>query len=122
MPPIIKSSKILQKLYIRYYNLILIEVINKFIPRRYLSRRFKFLEDCPGYCYNTGAGADLSSNSVALGRTLVDAMITEVDQMCEQSWSSRVYQQVSKVYIFFITSKVCFYLSKLILNKFVYHL
>lgn len=106
MPPIIKSSKILQKLYIRYYNLILIEVTNKFIPRRYLSRRFNFLEDCPGYCYNTGAGADLSSNSVALGRTLVDAMITEVDQMCEQqSWSSRVYQQVSKVYII---SKVCY--------------
>ena len=63
---------------------------------RYLSRRFHFLEQFPGYNYNSGLGAGLDTNSVALGQTLVDSMIEEVTQMCnQQAWASKVYQQVS---------------------------
>jgi hypothetical protein len=72
---------------------------------RYLSERFNFLEKCPGYLYNNGLGTSLVSNSVALGSTLVDAMITEVKQMCDlEEWSEKAYQQVFlyNIYILYI--------------------
>ena len=53
------------------------------------------MEQFPGYNYNSGLGAGLDTNSVALGQTLVDSMIEEVTQMCnQQAWASKVYQQV----------------------------
>ena len=66
---------------------------------RYLSERFNFMENMLGYTYNSGLGSLTDSNSVMLGSTLVEAMLSEVEQMCtQQDWGSKVYQQVCILY------------------------
>ena len=62
-----------------------------------MARRCEFLENFAGFNYNGGIGSGLNSNSVLLGSTLIEAMITEAIQMSEKfdyQHSRRKIQQV----------------------------
>ena len=64
-----------------------------------MKRRCWFLDNLPGYNYNTGAGIRMESGDVTdtrhLGSTLIAAMIREAEQVCHPCFEEdREYHQV----------------------------
>jgi len=74
-----------------------------------MKQRCDFLENFPGFCYNTGVGerkvntggAEKKTeytNTILLGSTLFETMLKEVKDFCDPSlkedWSHQPHQQV----------------------------
>lgn len=75
-----------------------------------MARRFKFIEKCYHFIYNSGVGHKSIqtrqnkavmqyTNTILLGTTLIEAMLKEVDSMILQefdqcNWSDSVHEQV----------------------------
>ena len=114
MPETAVRNKLCQKLFIGLVNqvyILLVHITSCFLYCvRYMARRFKFLEQCYFFIYNVGVGhksiqsADNKvvmqyTNTILLGKTLIEAMLKEVDNMISQEssqcdWSNSVHQQV----------------------------
>ena len=71
-----------------------------------MKRRCDFLDNLPGYNFNTGAGEiqtiasgdKIPTNTENLGSTLMHTMLNEVSDFCDPSikenWSLKPHQQV----------------------------
>ena len=78
-----------------------------FFSYRYMKRRCYFLDNCPGFNFNTGKGEfirDASgirrvSNTSKLGSVLMRTMLNEVDNFCDPSakanFTYQAHQQVN---------------------------
>jgi hypothetical protein len=84
----VKSTKITQKLFIQY-----------------MKRRCTFLDNFPGFNYNTGYGEYIivdgkrqRTDTHRLGSTLMQTMLKEVTDFCDpsikESWSQKAHQQL----------------------------
>ena len=73
------------------------------LPYRYMKRRCEFLDNCPGFNYNTGSGEYIvvdgnkqRTDTRHLGSTLMQTMLKEVTNFCDpsikESWSQEAHQ------------------------------
>lgn len=73
---------------------------------RYMKRRCAFLDNCPGFNYNTGSsdyvtnaqGKREKNDTTQLGSTLMDTMLKEVGDFCDpfirENWAMKPHHQV----------------------------
>ena len=72
---------------------------------RYMKRRCEFLDNCPGFNYNTGSsdyvtdgGQKRLNDTKELGSTLMRTMLNEVsdysDPIIRENWSLKPHHQV----------------------------
>ena len=73
-----------------------------------MKRRCAFLDNCPGFNYNTGSsdyvvnsqGKRVKNDTSQLGSTLMDTMIKEVGDFCDpfirENWALKPHHQVRK--------------------------
>ena len=78
---------------------------------RYMYRRCKFLDECPGFIFNIGKGEVLKkrqfrkdpiyTNTEHLGSILMETMLEEVKVFCNpevtKKWANPEYQQVCQI-------------------------
>ena len=83
-----------------------LSVFNCYCMCRYMKRRCAFLDNCPGFNYNSGSSDYVTNDSgkrekndtTQLGSTLMDTMIKEVGDFCDpfirENWAMKPHHQV----------------------------
>ena len=79
-----------------------------------MKRRCAFLDNCPGFNYNTGSsdyvtnaqGKQEKNDTTQLGSTLMDTMLKEVGDFCDpfirENWAMKPHHQVCMLYVYVI--------------------